>query len=80
MAEAKFEGEGCALMTASADMLCEAVRGNRDGELHRFSAEDMLALFGERPAPGRLRCVLLPHEALIRALRAVFLIRDSVVK
>lgn len=80
VAEAKFEGEGCALMTASADILCGEIEGKTVEELHRFGVEDLLALYGERPTPGRLRCVLLPHEALTRALQAVFPIRDAVVK
>lgn len=70
--EAKFDGQGCALMTASADMLCEAVRDKTIDELRRFSAEDMLGLYGEAPSPGRIPCVLLPYEALKQALAAIF--------
>lgn len=64
VAEARFDGQGCALMTASADILCEAIQGKTSGELRHFSAEDMLRLYGEAPSPGRLKCVLLPYEAL----------------
>lgn len=71
-AEAKFQGEGCALMTASADILCGAIREKAVQELRSFSAEDMLSLYGEHPSPSRLKCVLLPYEALKRALAALF--------
>lgn len=68
LAEAKFEGHGCAVMTASADILCEAVIGKTPEDAKRFSAEDMLHLYGEAPSPGRLKCVLLPYEALKSAV------------
>ena len=67
-AEMKFQGEGCALMTAAADMLCEAGTGKSIENLRRFSADDMLALYGEPPSPARLTCALLPYEALKQAL------------
>lgn len=72
VAEVKFQGEGCALMTAAADMLCEAISGKDREELSRFSAENLLALYGESPSPSRLKCVLLPYEALKQALAALF--------
>lgn len=72
IAEAKFQGEGCALMTASADILCGALAGKTKGELQNFSAQDLLSFYGEHPSPSRLKCVLLPYEALKRALAALF--------
>jgi len=52
--EARFTGEGCALMVASADMLCEAIEGKIIDEARRFSADELLLLYGEPPTPGRL--------------------------
>jgi len=40
--EARFTGEGCALMVASADMLCEAIEGKIIDEARRFSADEIL--------------------------------------
>ncbi len=71
-AEMKFEGGGCALMIASADILCGALSGKTLEELRRFSADDLLLLYGEAPSPSRFKCVLLPYEALRRALAALF--------
>ena len=65
--EMTFGGTGCALMTAAADMLCERLTGKTTEELSAFSADDMLALYGEMPSPSRLKCVLLAFEALKRA-------------
>ena len=64
--EVTFGGVGCALMTAAADMLCECLTGKTIKELAAFSADDMLKLYAELPSPSRLKCVLLPFEALKR--------------
>ena len=70
--EARFTGEGCALMVASADMLCEAIEEKMIDEARRLSADDLLRLYGEPPTPGRIPCVLLAHEALRQALAGLF--------
>lgn len=70
--EAKFSGEGCALMTASADILCSALLGKDKKDLGKFSEEDLLSLYGEKPTPARTRCVLLPLEALRSGLKMLF--------
>ena len=72
VAEVRFQGDGCALMSASADMLCEAIAEKNIQELREFSPERLLALYGESPSPSRLKCVLLPYEALKQALAALF--------
>ncbi len=72
VAEARFTGEGCALMAASADMLCEAIEGKAIEDVRKFSGEDLLRLYGEPPTPGRLACVFLAHEALGQALAGLF--------
>lgn len=63
-----FGGTGCALMTAAADMLCEHLMEKTMEELKVFSADNMFKLYGEIPLPARLKCVLLPYEALRRAM------------
>lgn len=62
-----FSGQGCALMTAAADMLCGHLLEKNVSQLKKFTADDMMALYGEMPSPSRLKCVLLPYEALKRA-------------
>src|SRR3989344_608538 len=71
VAEAKFRGGGCALMTASVDILCSALLGKDRKELEKFSEKDLMSLYGEKPTPARVRCVLLPLEALRTGLKMV---------
>lgn len=67
----QYAGEGCALMNASADILCEHIKGKTLQEADTFSAEEMIQLYGEPPTPTRLKCVLLSYEALCRVLRSI---------
>ena len=69
--DASFSGEGCALMHASADILCGYIKGKSVDLLRSFTAEEMLKLFGDAPTPSRLKCVLLPYEALKRGLQGL---------
>ncbi len=58
-------------MSASADILCEAVEGRPLSEVRNFTADDLLQRYGEPPSPGRLACVLLPYEALKSAISLI---------
>lgn len=69
VAEAKFSGEGCALMTASADIFCSELLKKRIAELENFKENDLFSLYGEEVTPARRRCVLLPLEALRAGLK-----------
>ena len=69
--DASFSGEGCALMHASAEILCGHIIGKDRKELASFHSGDLLQLYGERPTPSRLKCVLLPYEALTRGLHGL---------
>ncbi|MDP3770442.1 MAG: iron-sulfur cluster assembly scaffold protein [Candidatus Sungbacteria bacterium] len=71
VADVSFSGQGCALMTASSDILCEHLIGKTIAQLKKFTADDMMALYGEMPSPSRLKCVLLPYEALKRAVAGI---------
>jgi nitrogen fixation protein NifU and related proteins len=63
-----FNGEGCCISQASASMLVEKMRGRRVDDVKRFTAEDMLALFGARLTPNRQKCCLLPWRVLQSAI------------
>ena len=69
VAEVKFSGEGCALMTASADIFCAELLGKNLAELENFKEEDIFSLYGEEVTLARRRCVLLPLEALYAGLK-----------
>ena len=51
LAEIRFEGSGCAISTASASMMTEAVRGRRVGEILAIVERFRALLTGEGPAP-----------------------------
>ncbi len=68
MAEAHWVGEGCVLSQAAADMLAEHVVGKTLLEVRALGNDDVLKLIGVQLGPNRLRCALLPLEALRGAL------------
>jgi nitrogen fixation NifU-like protein len=64
VADAAFEGHGCAISQASADLLMEYIRGKSLAELKSLTKEDILALLGIQLGPTRLKCALLPLKVL----------------
>lgn len=66
--EAFFDGDGCCISQASASMLMERFDGKTVDEVKRFTAADMLALFGARLTPNRQKCCLLPWRVLQAAI------------
>ncbi len=63
----KFRGKGCALSTASSSLLCVYAKGKSKDELKKMKKKDMMKLLGISLGPNRIKCALLPLEAL-RAL------------
>ncbi len=84
VAEVRFEAKGCAVFTASADLMAEAVTGYRRGEAAAVCAAFLAFARGgqeELPQPAllaplaqvrayaaRLSCATLPWKALAAAL------------
>jgi nitrogen fixation NifU-like protein len=62
--EAAFEGHGCAISQASADLLMEAVVGKTLDEVKALSKEDLLGMLGLDLGPVRLKCALLSLKVL----------------
>ena len=62
--DAAFEGHGCAISQASADLLMEAVVGKTLDEVKAFSKEDLLGMLGMDLGPVRLKCALLSLKVL----------------
>ena len=79
-----FVGRGCSISQASASMMCEEVAGRSREEAaalgHRFKEMltkpgtqpddlgDLEALQGVRQYPVRIKCAVLPWNALLRGL------------
>jgi nitrogen fixation NifU-like protein len=68
--DAYFTGQGCVISQASASMLLEAMQGKSVEDVKRFSAEDMLALYGARLTPNRQKCCLLSWKVLQSAVHS----------
>ncbi len=62
--DARFEGEGCAISQASADLLTESIVGKSLEEVKSLSKEDLLELLGIQLGPVRLKCALLSLKVL----------------
>jgi nitrogen fixation NifU-like protein len=66
--EAYFDGDGCCISQAAASMLIERFDGHTVDEVKRFTAEDMLSLFGAKLTPNRQKCCLLSWRVLQSAI------------
>jgi nitrogen fixation NifU-like protein len=66
--EVYFNGDGCCISQASASMLVEKFDGHSVDEVKKFTANDMLELFGARLTPNRQKCCLLPWRVLQQAV------------
>jgi nitrogen fixation NifU-like protein len=64
VADGRFDGRGCAISQASADLLIESVIGKPVEEVKKLSKKDILDLLGIELGPVRLKCALLPLKVL----------------
>lgn len=62
--EAAFDGHGCAISQASADLLMESIHGKPLEEVKVLKKEDVLDLLGIDLGPVRLKCALLSLKVL----------------
>jgi nitrogen fixation NifU-like protein len=62
--EGRFDGKGCAISQASADLLIESVVGKLLEEVKKMSKQDILEMLGIELGPVRLKCALLPLKVL----------------
>ena len=86
IADIRFEGQGCAISTASASLMTEAVKGKTRTEalalferVHRLLTDDaapsdqlgkLAALSGVREYPARVKCASLCWHTLASALQS----------
>ena len=62
--EVAFEGKGCVLSLATASMLSELCKGKLLEEILAIDKDAILAMLGGNIGPTRLKCALLPLQAL----------------
>jgi nitrogen fixation protein NifU and related proteins len=63
-----FTGRGCAISQASASLLTDEIKGKPVADVEAFRADDLLDLLGIDISPARLKCAMLSHETLQKAL------------
>ncbi len=66
--EVFFDGDGCCISQAAASMIVEKFDGRTVEDVKKFTANDMLELFGVRLTPNRQKCCLLPWRVLQSAI------------
>ena len=69
VADAKFDGVGCILSLAAADMLLEKIIGKPLEEIKTISVDDIKKMVGIEVGHTRIKCILLPLDALNDILR-----------
>ncbi|MDI6696276.1 MAG: SUF system NifU family Fe-S cluster assembly protein [Anaerolineales bacterium] len=62
--DAAFDGHGCAISQASADLLMESVVGKSVDDVKAMSKDDLLSMLGLELGPVRLKCALLSLKVL----------------
>ena len=66
---ARFQGDGCAISLASASLLTEMIGGSDISDIEVFSSEQLLSSLECKIQPARVKCALLPLEALQSGVR-----------
>jgi nitrogen fixation NifU-like protein len=62
--DGRFDGKGCAISQASADMLIESIIGKPVEEVKSLSKQNILDMLGIELGPVRLKCALLSLKVL----------------
>jgi len=66
--DVKFHGNGCALCIASASLITDAVKGKHIDTVLRLKKDDVLGMMKIPVSHVRLKCVLLPLEAVQKTI------------
>jgi len=80
VAEARFDGHGCAISQASADLLMESIIGKPVEDVKKLSKQDVLDMLGIDLGPVRLKCALLSLKVLKAGVYGLGEASDSLVE
>ena len=67
--EVRFNGHGCAISMASASLLTDDIKDKNIKEIKLLNKEYLLGLLKIPISHARLKCALLPLDALLAALK-----------
>jgi len=68
--EAAWQGEGCAISLASADLLAEKLIDMSADDVLQITEEDILAMLGIELKPSRIKCAVLPMICVKKGMKA----------
>jgi nitrogen fixation NifU-like protein len=80
VADARFDGHGCAISQASADLLMESIIGKPIEEVKQLNKDDVLEMLGIDLGPVRLKCALLSLKVLKAGVYGLGEASDELVK
>ena len=80
VADARFDGHGCAISQASADLLVESIIGKPLEEIKQLNKEHILNMLGIDLGPVRLKCALLSLKVLKAGVYGLGEASDSLVE
>jgi nitrogen fixation NifU-like protein len=78
--EARFDGQGCAISQASADLLVESILGKSVDEIKTMGKQDILDMLGIELGPVRMKCALLSLKVLKAGVYGLGVASDALVE
>ncbi len=78
--DARFDGHGCAISQASADLLIESIIGKPLEEVKQLDKQYILDMLGIELGPVRLKCALLSLKVLKAGVYGLGEASDSLVE
>jgi len=67
--DAKFSGSGCVISIVASSMLTDKLKGLNVEKAKGFTPENLMELLKIKITPARIKCALLPLEAVKKALK-----------
>jgi nitrogen fixation protein NifU and related proteins len=80
VSDARFDGHGCAISQASADLLMESIVGKQIEDVKKLNKQDVLDMLGIDLGPVRLKCALLSLKVLKAGVYGLGEASDSLVE
>ena len=78
--DARFDGHGCAISQASADLLLESIVGKNLDDVKALNKDHILDLLGIELGPVRLKCALLSLKVLKAGVYGMSSATDELVE
>jgi nitrogen fixation NifU-like protein len=79
ISEAAFDGVGCAISQAAADMLTGSIVGKTLDEVKALGKEQILEMLGIKLGPVRLKCALLALKVLKAGVYGLETLEDELL-